>query len=920
MFLKLRATAIAVLSFDWFSWVPQALLARLLARTGVCDLGWYAALVMGEPGAERERALAHLLEHGVLHGHSGCPVFDPQWYGERFKLRGSPIHALAHYAFFGDALGLQPGPWFDPRHCRATGPRIRAWQRLMPVLGRYLRDYRRSGQPHPLFDQAWYLERHPDVRRAGMNPLVHFLYHGIPEGRQPNPYFSASWYLEAYPDVAGAALDPLSHYVRYGAAEHRSPGPDFNARQYLDLYPDAARSGMGALAHYLSIGRRDGRSPGKRMLSLVDLQWTEAASPGQLSGAIDIVLPVYRGLEETTNCIESVLRSRNLTAVRLHIYNDRSPEPDVTAFLRRTAVEHPEIRLVENAENLGFVRTVNAGMQHAMGLPDSLGALLLNSDTIVSADWIDRMAAHLADGRVGTVTALSNNATICSYPKFGPNPLPDGLRSEDLDREAAVVNAGLSVEVPTGVGFCMLISRQCLQDVGIFDAEAFGKGYGEENDFCMRAAAAGFRNLLAMDVFVEHVGEVSFADDSKPGKLLAQKIIDARYPDYAARVSRFCTMDPGFSGRVRLTLALWRLRKSEVTLLLTHGWGGGTERAVREVASGIADRGEVVIIRPVDSLGETGVVMVENPSPGDGFEFPYRYRDAVELRALFDAVGATRIQVHHLVGYGPSLRRALALFDRPYSFHVHDYYTVWPQITLTTGSGRYCGEPLDSGCDECIAGRPSNGAHDIRNWRTSNGWVVQGAEAVVAPSKDTAQRMERYFQRPVEVLYHEEQGVHGVPRLRKRRGKTPFKIVLLGVLAPHKGMAMVLDLARVIAARALPLELELIGYPQNQEDELAAAGLRWSGAYAEHQLDELIARSDPDAFLFLSQAPETYSYTLSHALFTGLPIAANRLGAFSERLTGYPGGLLLDPMQEATALADVLQGWLAATHEGGVAG
>lgn len=75
--------------------------------------------------------------------------------------------------------------------------------------------------PHPLFDQDWYLDKYADVRSSGVNPLVHFLYDGIPEGRLPNPYFVPAWYLESYPDVGGT--DPLSHFLLHGAAEGRSP-------------------------------------------------------------------------------------------------------------------------------------------------------------------------------------------------------------------------------------------------------------------------------------------------------------------------------------------------------------------------------------------------------------------------------------------------------------------------------------------------------------------------------------------------------------------------------------------------------------------------------------------------------------------------------------------------------------------------
>ena len=141
--------------------------------------------------------------------------------------------------------------------------------------------------------------------------------------------------------------------------------------------------------------------------------------------------------------------------------------------------------------------------------------MLLNSDTEVANDWLDRLLrAAYAYPDVGTVTPFSNNATICSYPFEGwTGGVPGSLGLAELDRLFASTNAGRTVDLPTAVGFCMCIRRACLERIGPFDAERFGRGYGEENDFCMRAAGAGWRNVLAGDVFVYHEGAVSFSGE-----------------------------------------------------------------------------------------------------------------------------------------------------------------------------------------------------------------------------------------------------------------------------------------------------------------------------------------------------------------------------------------------------------------------
>ena len=102
------------------------------------------------------------------------------------------------------------------------------------------------------------------------------------------------------------------------------------------------------------------------------------------------------------------------------------------------------------------------------------------------------LAQFVAFAKAGTLTPFSNNATICSYPFEGwTGGVPGSLGLAGLDSLIATTLTGQVVDIPTGVGFCMYIRRSCLDEVGLFDAERFGRGYGEENDFCRRAAATG---------------------------------------------------------------------------------------------------------------------------------------------------------------------------------------------------------------------------------------------------------------------------------------------------------------------------------------------------------------------------------------------------------------------------------------------
>lgn len=268
---------------------------------------------------------------------------------------------------------------------------------------------------------------------------------------------------------------------------------------------------------------------------------------------VDIVVPVYRSLRATQRAVGSLLASRGSIPFEVIVVDDASPEPAISAWLRELSAQ-AAITLIVHARNRGFVHSVN----EALAVHPDRDVVLLNSDTEVAPGWLDRIAACAArDARLGTVTPFSNNATICSYPVFAtPNALPESMTTAALDRMFASENAGRSIEIPTAVGFCMFIARRCLEQVGAFDAQSFGLGYGEEVDFCMRATRAGWRHAHCADVFVFHEGEVSFGDSGADRRAAAQRLIDERYPEFQALVRDFVARDPAKPLRERVTARL----------------------------------------------------------------------------------------------------------------------------------------------------------------------------------------------------------------------------------------------------------------------------------------------------------------------------------------------------------------------------
>ena len=260
-----------------------------------------------------------------------------------------------------------------------------------------------------------------------------------------------------------------------------------------------------------------------------------------IADLVDIVIPVYRNHALTQRCVESVLRTPDPFIGVIHLINDATPEPELGQYCRQVAQDE-RVKLIEHAENQGFVVSVNEGCRCA----GDRDVVILNSDAEVPKNWLSRLkAAADQNPKSASIMPFSNNATICSYPHFcEDNVLPDGLSLEEVDALFATANAGRVTEIPTGVGFCMYLRRAAIDDVGLFDATAFGRGYGEENDWCLRAMEKGWKHLLATDVFVYHAGGASFGSEASDYQANALAVISERYPDYERQIAAFIEADP----------------------------------------------------------------------------------------------------------------------------------------------------------------------------------------------------------------------------------------------------------------------------------------------------------------------------------------------------------------------------------------
>jgi GT2 family glycosyltransferase len=626
---------------------------------------------------------------------------------------------------------------------------------------------------------------------------------------------------------------------------------------------------------------------------------------------VNIVIAFFNAREYLARCLESVLRHAR-GDYKIVLVDDASTDTEVLQYVREAAAREPRIVLKRLAQNQGFVAAANEGIRASRGRD----VLLLNSDTVATPEFLERLQACVyADGNTGIVSPLSNNATICSIPRFCEEnlaPPPDVL--DDYASAISAVSLRRRPELVTAVGFCMYIREAVVRAIGEFD-EGFGRGFGEENDYCERAKAAGFRIRLCDDVFVAHVGKASFGPAGFELERQNARILEKRYPRYFRDVADFCQRNPLREVQQNIGYHLRRrtyLRSPAVLQLVHaspyHHSPGGTEYHVLDLVRGLAldraliafrDRRHVVVAEVLQ--GDTRQPAFHKYDVGVDYEPYVLEQPAIEQaldRILEDfRVGAAHI--HHLFGWPLNLWALLARRRLPVFYTVHDYYCVSPNHNLLDCE-RFtpCHCPTGHCSERCVSAslrmhgwrlpRPDF----VRAHREEFRALLSRVEHVIAPSRKAAAIFRETFhdlEVAITVIPHGlDLGVPPAGPDSLGEG-TRLRVGLLGCINhPSKGARNYLALLRT--GKSLPVDWHFFGDLEGFDFRAAAESLRaagrleFHGLYQRSQIVELLRRHRIDVVVLAPPWDETYSYTLSESLYAGVPVIALRVGALEERL------------------------------------
>ncbi|MFM6398636.1 tetratricopeptide repeat protein, partial [Planktothrix sp.] len=625
----------------------------------------------------------------------------------------------------------------------------------------------------------------------------------------------------------------------------------------------------------------------------------------------NVIVPVYKNLKVTQECLQRLITSKRNYPYKITIINDCSPEPEIHTYLDGLA-QSGKITLINHVKNEGFVKSVNNGMKS----DTQLDVVLLNSDAYVTDYWLDYLRDAVYQGeRIATGTPFSNNATIFSYPINCQETenLPNDLTLEELGEICQRVNQDIVIDVPTGHGFCLYIRRDALIEVGDFDTETWGRGYGEEVDWCQRALDLGWRHIAVPGVFIQHVGSQSFTDDKTSLINRSSRLLSEKYPEYNLVIQEFIKSDPLAIARRNIDLERLKRCGDNFILMISHNLGGGTERHIKDLVS-------LLEVENINSL-----VLKPDAKSNDWLELTCqkldllaRYNITHDRESLIQDLkylGVFHIHVHHTIGFPHNfIENLLKEVALGYDFTLHDYASICPRVTLSQNDGKYCQDPPIEICEVCVQKYGINEnlqksykeIDSMTKWRLSSENLLQAARKIFVPSQDMAERMSKYFPAlKFTVRYHPEVQ-QNVNLYSQNDYESTVRVGLIGGISEIKGLKTLYNCANYAANIKKDIEFIVIGTTANNSLFEELPNVTIYGAYKPKELNQLISQSKLDFAAFFSTWPETYCYTLSEALENGLYPFAFDIGAVSERVRQLGVGYMIEPDVKVAFLVEAL--------------
>src|SRR5262245_43512553 len=615
---------------------------------------------------------------------------------------------------------------------------------------------------------------------------------------------------------------------------------------------------------------------------------------------VTVIVPIYADYGATRRCVESLLSEIESSQHHAIFINDATPDPQITNYLAELG-SRACVEILTNPRNLGFVGSVNRALER-VALGD---IILLNADTIVPTGFIDRLAAAARSSPdVGTVTPLSNNGEFVSFPIANEfNPLGSREDVERIDKIAEKVNAGVIIDIPSGIGFCLYIKRACFDAVAHL-CDDFAPGYLEDADFCLRARQVGFRNVCAPSVYVGHAGSKSFGPEKRSLVVRNLKLLEQRFPEHRMECAIFMDADPLRSAREAIERAA--AAPCHPNLLVT---GVGPIGAVaRERARELASDSAAVMIVEVCDQADRAIVKIINAAGGlpQSLEFNLAsLRECELLMDFFRNIAPSRIEFLDTMNTPFQLVDLLLRLRVPYDLFIADASLLGAQNAHIFAAVVQSCEPYTEKRSGVPCKAPMNAAGWTDRWRG----IAENAQRILAPSGQAEAFVATILpQRSVTRIYQSRS-----PAIRTQRQATACHLGFVAVRSCADEQRLINAIAGEVGRLRPDISMTVIGTTHDDIALMRTSNVFVTGAVDPEEFEPLIDILGI-GHLFASATQPLFAHpTLSAVFLSHVPTA------YFQWSTGHanPTNMRppIDPRSSLDDIVSTLIHWMPETHQ-----
>jgi len=603
----------------------------------------------------------------------------------------------------------------------------------------------------------------------------------------------------------------------------------------------------------------------------------------------DIIIPIYNAYDYTNECIKSVLKYTDLEKHNLILIEDRSTDNQILPMIKRFASENQgkNIVVLENKVNLGFVKSVNKGLKYS-----EHDVVLLNSDTEVTKNWLEKMIdCAYQNEYIATVTPLTNNGTIASVPNFGQdNDLPENMTLDEYSDLVEKSSLNRFPEITTANGFCMFIKRDVIKEVGFFNEEVFGKGYGEENDFCYRALNKGYIHVLCDNTFVYHKGTQSFSEKQDNMQILREI-----HPIGTFKTDHYMRTNPisDIQENIRTNIAFYGKKR---ILFLINEWEedmvmtGGTSLYVKDIIQKLRQSMDCFVLCPDKNDYSRIQVYLYTQNVGRliysirtelGMYGQLTFHEQTYynvLDKLFEAFKFDIVHVNHFLFQTFDVIDIAQKYNSYSIITLHDLYMLCPSINMVS-EGEYCSVINPEKCKRCFAKNHKISENVLDKWQEECYKTLAKFDKIIVPSNNTKKLyLNTYHNLNIDIIEHGVQVYE--TKQNEEKEKNSFDIAFVGVMEKHKGS----DILKELVSRDTDFNIHLFGKTSDKDLEFSKGNYINHGAYSREELPQLSIDNQIDLVCMFNICPETYSYTLTETYMARVPVLSYDIGAIGDRL------------------------------------